>query len=130
MAKAFLISISFDSITIHHPFKEAMEGARKEGLTENIEFRSVSANESIGSDYDLITFFDCLHDMGDPVGAMKFAKQSLKSDGTCMIVEPMANDNLKDNLNLVSRIILCSLNFGMCSQFSSRQWTWIGCTGW
>jgi SAM-dependent methyltransferase len=103
MAKAFPNShfIGFDN---HTPsIEKAMEGAKKEGVTENIEFKSVSANESIGSDYDLITFFDCLHDMGDPVGAMKFAKQSLKSDGTCMIVEPMANDNLKDNLNLVSR---------------------------
>jgi len=49
-------------------------------------------------------FFDCLHDMGDPIGAMKFAKQSLKHDGTCMIVEPMANDDVQDNLNLVGRI--------------------------
>ena len=57
----------------------------------------------LATDYDLITFFDCLHDMGDPVGAMKFAKQSLKPDGTCMIIEPMANDKLEENLNLVGR---------------------------
>jgi SAM-dependent methyltransferase len=103
MAKAFPNShfFGFDN---HTPsIEKAIEGAKKEGVTKNVEFRSVSVNESIGSDYDLITFFDCLHDMGDPVGAMKFAKQSLKSDGTCMIVEPMANDNLKDNLNSVSR---------------------------
>ena len=70
----------------------------------NVEFVTVSANDkSIGNDYDLITFFDCLHDMGDPLGALKFALQSLKSDGTCMIVEPMANENLEDNLNLIGR---------------------------
>ena len=68
------------------------------------EFSTVSANESIGNDYDLVAFFDCLHDLGDPIGAMKFAKQSLKQGGTCMIVEPMANDNVEDNLNLVGRI--------------------------
>ncbi|MDN5845102.1 MAG: class I SAM-dependent methyltransferase [Candidatus Nitrosocosmicus sp.] len=104
MAKAFPNShfFGFDN---HTPSIEtAKEGAKKEGVVENLEFRSVSANESIGNDYDFITFFDCLHDMGNPIGAMKFAKQSLKNDGTCMIVEPMANDNLKDNLNLVGRV--------------------------
>lgn len=70
----------------------------------NIVFSPISANdESIGTDYDLITFFDCLHDMDDPVGAMKYAKRSLKQDGTCMIIEPMANDELEENLNLVAR---------------------------
>jgi len=103
MAKTFPNS-QFFGYDNHAPSIEAaIEGAKKEGVTENVEFRSASANESIGNDYDFVTFFDCLHDMGDPVGAMKFAKQSLKSDGACMIVEPMANDNLKDNLNLVGR---------------------------
>ena len=69
-----------------------------------MEFVSVNANdESIGNDYDLNYLFDCLHDMGDPLGAMKFARQSLKASGTCMIVEPMANDKLEENLNLVGR---------------------------
>ena len=62
-----------------------------------------SANESLEGDFDFITFFDCLHDMGDPVGVMKQAWKSLKSDGTCMIVEPMANDKLEDNLNLIGK---------------------------
>jgi hypothetical protein len=74
------------------------------GRIGNVEFSPISSNdESIGNDYDLITFFDCLHDMGDPVGAMNFAKNSLKPDGTCMIVEPMAGDKLEDNLNVVGR---------------------------
>jgi len=104
MAKAYPNS-HFFGIDNHAPSIEAAnESAKKEGVTGNIEFKSVSANESIGNDYDFITFFDCLHDMGDPIGAMKFAKQSLKPDGSCMIVEPMANDNLKDNLNLVGRV--------------------------
>jgi hypothetical protein len=53
--------------------------------------------------YDFIAFFDCLHDMGDQVGALKFAKQSLKPEGTCMIIEPMSNDKVEDNLKLVGR---------------------------
>jgi SAM-dependent methyltransferase len=104
MAKAFPNS-KFHGFDNHTPSIEAAkEMVKKEGVTGNIEFRSVSANESIGGDYDLITLFDCLHDMSDPVGAMKFAKQSLKPDGTCMIIEPMSNDKVEDNLNLVGRV--------------------------
>ncbi|HEU4483625.1 MAG TPA: methyltransferase domain-containing protein [Nitrososphaeraceae archaeon] len=105
MAKAYPNS-KFYGFDNHNPsIEQAKEQARKEGITRNVEFSSVSANDkSIGNDYDLITFFDCLHDMGDPIGAMKFAKQSLKPDGTCMIIEPMANDKVEQNLNLVGRI--------------------------
>ncbi len=82
----------------------ANELAQKEGLANRVQYAVVSTNQSIGNDYDLITFFDCLHDMADPIGALKFAKQSMKEDGTCMIIEPNANDNVEDNLNLVGRI--------------------------
>jgi len=88
---------------------ESIEAARnlaqKEGVADRVEFSIVSANESIGNDFDLVAFFDCLHDMADPVGALKFTKQALKNDNcVCMIVEPMANDNIEDNLNLVGKI--------------------------
>ena len=77
----------------HLPSIEAATAnAKKENVDKNTKFSQVSSNESIGNDYDLVTFFDCLHDMGDPLGALKFAKQSLKANGSCMIVEPMAND--------------------------------------
>src|SRR5919106_1753339 len=109
MAKAYPNS-KFYGFDNHLPSIEyARNQIRKEEETggraiRNVEFFSVHANdESIGNDYDLITFFDCLHDMGDPVGAMKFAKQSLKPDGTCMIIEPMANDKVEENLNVVGR---------------------------
>lgn len=104
MAKAYPNS-RFYGFDNHVPsIEKAKDEARKEGVLENTEFISVSAaDKSIGNDYDLITFFDCLHDMGDPIGAMRFAKQSLKPDGTCMIVEPMANDKVEDNLTLIGR---------------------------
>ncbi len=86
------------------PIEAATENAKNEKVDKNIKFSQVSANESIGNDYDLVTFFDCLRDMGDPLGALKFAKQSLKMNGSCMIVEPMANDKIEDNLNMVGRI--------------------------
>jgi len=82
----------------------ARQLAQKEGVADRAEFAVVSANESIDKDFDLVAFFDCLHDMADPIGALKFAKQSLKKDGVCMIVEPMANDRIEDNLNLVGKI--------------------------
>src|SRR5829696_2626140 len=105
MAKTYSNS-KFYGFDNHNPsIEQAKEQSRKEGITSNLEFSSVSASdESIGNDYDLITFFDCLHDMGDPIGAMKFAKHTLKPAGTCMIIEPMANDKVEDNLNLVGRI--------------------------
>ena len=57
-----------------------------------------------GADYDLVACFDCLHDMGDPVGVARRIRQVLKPDGTFMIVEPFANDDLEDNLNPVGRV--------------------------
>ncbi|MGD1835383.1 MAG: class I SAM-dependent methyltransferase [Nitrososphaeraceae archaeon] len=105
MAKTYPNSkfYGFDNHSIS--IERAKEQAIKEGVTENLKFSSASASdESIGKNYDLITFFDCIHDMSDPVGALKVAKQSIKQDGTCMIIEPMANDKLEDNLNLVGRI--------------------------
>jgi SAM-dependent methyltransferase len=89
----------------HVPSIEAaIMNAKNENLQKNSEFLALSANEPIGKDFDFITFFDCLHDMADPLGALKFAKGSLNENGSCMIIEPMANDNLEDNLNLVGRI--------------------------
>lgn len=104
MAKEYPNSKFYGFDNHENSIKAAKQLAQKEGLADRIEFSIISNNESIGNDYDLIAFFDCLHDMADPVGALKFAKQSMKKDGTCMIIEPMANDNVEDNLNLVGKI--------------------------
>jgi hypothetical protein len=61
------------------------------------------AKDYPGRDYDLVTFFDCLHDMGDPVGAAAHVRETLSPDGTWMIVEPFAGDNVDDNFNPVGR---------------------------
>jgi hypothetical protein len=72
---------------------------------KNIAFEVAGATDYPGDDYDLITFFDCYHDLGDPSGAAKHVLQTLKNkDGTCMLVEPFANDKLEDNLNPIGRI--------------------------
>ena len=58
-----------------------------------------------GNNYDLVAFFDCLHDMGDPVGAIAHVKETLKPDGTLMLVEPFAHERLADNLNTIGRLL-------------------------
>jgi SAM-dependent methyltransferase len=66
---------------------------------------------SLLCDYDLICFFDCLHDMGDPVGAARHAYQALKPDGTVLLVEPFAGDRLEDNVNPVGRLFYAASTF-------------------
>ena len=103
MAKAFPNS-QFIGFDIHEPsLVAAREIAAKDNLT-NITFEQASAKDFPGNDYDLVAFFDCLHDMGDPEGAAAHVRGSLKDDGTWMMVEPMAGDSLSENLNPVSRL--------------------------
>jgi ubiquinone/menaquinone biosynthesis C-methylase UbiE len=103
MAKAFPKS-NFIGFDIHEPSVEhAREEAKKEGV-KNVSFDIATAKNFPGKDFDLVTCFDCLHDMGDPAGAAAHVYSTLKDDGCWMIVEPFANDNLKDNLNPVGRV--------------------------
>ncbi|MHC4949048.1 MAG: class I SAM-dependent methyltransferase, partial [Planctomycetota bacterium] len=81
----------------------AGERAAESGLG-NVRFEVAAAKHFPGGDYDLVAFFDCLHDMGDPVGAAAHTLRALKPDGTMMIVEPFAHDELEDNLNPVGRM--------------------------
>jgi SAM-dependent methyltransferase len=82
----------------------ARERAAAAGV-RNASFEVADASSYPGRDFDLIAFFDCLHDMGDPIGVSRHARQSLKDDGIALIVEPFANDNLQDNLNPVGRVM-------------------------
>jgi SAM-dependent methyltransferase len=88
-----------------HPgsIAQAQAHARHHNVS-NVQFAVGTAKDYGESDLDLVTFFDCLHDMGDPAGAASHVKQSLKADGSWMIVEPMAGDKLEDNLNPVGRL--------------------------
>jgi SAM-dependent methyltransferase len=70
----------------------------------NARFEGADATGYGGKDFDLIAFFDCLHDMADPVGAARHARQALAADGTVMLVEPFAGDRVEDNLNPVGRV--------------------------
>lgn len=104
MAKAYPNSkiIGFDS---HEPsIESARKEAEKEGL-KNVTFEVAGSTDYSEDDYDLVTFFDCFHDMGNPPGAARHVLQTLKKkDGTWMLVEPFANDKVEDNFNPVGRL--------------------------
>jgi SAM-dependent methyltransferase len=119
MAKAFPNS-QFVGIDVHQPsIDHAAEIAREEGLT-NICFEQGSAQQFNGRDYDLVTLFDCLHDMGDPEGAVRAVAERLAPDGTLMVVEPQAGDSLSENMNPVSRAFL-SFSTMVCVPASLSQ---------
>jgi 2-polyprenyl-3-methyl-5-hydroxy-6-metoxy-1,4-benzoquinol methylase len=81
----------------------AKQRAKEAGVGDRIRFEVAKAKDYPGKDYDFVTFFDCLHDMGDPAGASSHVHSTLKKDGTWMIVEPFAGDKLEDNLNPIGR---------------------------
>ena len=83
---------------------EARKRAADAGLTGRAEFEVATAQDFAGTGYDLVTTFDSLHDMGDPLRAAKHIRQALAPDGTWMIVEPAAGDKVEDNLNPVGRV--------------------------
>jgi SAM-dependent methyltransferase len=89
-----------------HPgsIEQAKRHAEMHGVTGNTEFAVATATDFPARGYDLVAFFDCLHDMGDPGGAARHVREALASDGTWMVVEPMAGDRLEDNCNPVGRI--------------------------
>ena len=104
MAKAFPKS-TFVGFDYHAPSVErARAAAREAGVEARCRFEVVDSKQFPGERYDLITMFDCLHDMGDPIGAAKHVRQALDSDGTWLIVEPYASDSVAGNLNPVGRI--------------------------
>jgi SAM-dependent methyltransferase len=120
MAKSFPKS-KFYGFDYHDKSIEgARETAEKEGLGDRVTFGVSKAKEFPGTDYDFVAVFDCLHDMGDPVGAAKHVRESLSKDGTWMIVEPFANDELKDNLNPVGRVYY-SFSTLLCTPCSRSQ---------
>jgi SAM-dependent methyltransferase len=103
LAKAYPNS-DFVGYDYHGPSIETARQRANEAGVNNAHFEVADATSYAGRDFDLIAFFDCLHDMSDPVGAAQHARQALKSDGSCMIVEPFAGDRVQDNLTPVGRV--------------------------
>ncbi|MBV8183705.1 MAG: methyltransferase domain-containing protein [Hyphomicrobiales bacterium] len=120
MAKAYPNS-EFFGFDYHTPSLErATELAKEAGVSDRVTFAKATAKDFPAKSYDLVAFFDCLHDMGDPVGAGKHVRESLSKDGVWMIVEPFAHDKLKDNLNPVGRVYYSASTF-ICTPASLSQ---------
>jgi SAM-dependent methyltransferase len=104
MAAAFPNSDFFGFDYHEASIERAREAAREAGVEDRITFEVAAAKDYPAGDYDLVCVFDCLHDMGDPVGASAHVLETLDTDGTWMIVEPFANDRVEENLNPVGRV--------------------------
>jgi SAM-dependent methyltransferase len=120
MAEAYPQS-SFHGFDYHGAsIERARQIADAEGVSPNTAFEVASAKDFPGSGYDLVCFFDCLHDMGDPVGALRHVREALDADGTVMLVEPFAGDTLAANLNPVGRIYYAASTL-LCTPSSLDQ---------
>jgi 2-polyprenyl-3-methyl-5-hydroxy-6-metoxy-1,4-benzoquinol methylase len=124
MAQAFPNS-HFTGFDYHPASVEwARNAAEDAGVAANTSFEVAQAKTYPGT-YDLVAFFDCLHDMGDPVGASAHVRETLASDGTWMIVEPFAHDRLSDNLNPVGRVYYAASTM-ICTPASLAQEVGLG----
>ncbi|HSY58332.1 MAG TPA: class I SAM-dependent methyltransferase [Terriglobales bacterium] len=100
--------------------KMAREAAAKAGVGDRVKFEVAKAKDYPGKGFELVAFFDCLHDMGDPEGAARHVKESLAPGGAWMIVEPFANDKLEDNLNPIGRVYYAASTM-LCTPASLSQ---------
>ena len=120
MAEAFPRS-NFVGYDIHAESVVAAEKAAAEaGVADRVRFEVADAVSFEGTGYDLVCFFDALHDMGDPVGAAAHSRAALAEDGTLMVVEPAAGDRVEDNLNPVSRAYYAGSTF-LCTANALAQ---------
>jgi SAM-dependent methyltransferase len=98
----------------------ARQNAREAGLESRVSFQRATAKDYPGRGFDLVAMFDCLHDLGDPVGAASHVKDTLAEDGTWMIVEPRAGDRVEENLNPVGRVFYAGSTL-ICTPTSLSQ---------
>lgn len=125
MAEAFPRS-TFVGYDYHETsIKRAQEAAAEARTNSNISFEVASGKDVPDEKFDVVAVFDCLHDMGDPVGVARRIREVMKEDGTFMIVEPFANDDLADNLNPVGRMFY-SASTVICTPGSLAQEVGLG----
>ena len=104
MARAYPAS-TFVGFDYHAPsIERARASASEAGVANRVKFEVAGAKDFPGKGYDVVAFFDCLHDMGDPVGALRHVREALADDGVVLLVEPMAGDRLEENLNPIGRL--------------------------
>lgn len=120
MARAFPNSRFHGFDTHKASIAEARRNAADEGLASRVSFDAATAVDYPGRNYGLICFFDCLHDMGDPVAAAQHAAEALAPDGTVMLVEPFANDRVQDNISPVARLYYAASTTLCCAHAVSE----------
>jgi SAM-dependent methyltransferase len=98
----------------------ARKAAAEAGVSDRVTFEVASAKDYPGTGYDLVCHFDCLHDMGDPVGAAEYTRRSLAPDGTWLLVEPFAEDDVTANLNPIGRVFYAASTL-ICTPASLSQ---------
>ena len=98
----------------------ARAAAAEAGITDRVQFEVASAKDYPGESYDLVCFFDCLHDMGDPAGALVHTLERLAVDGSVLLVEPFAGDTLEENLNPIGRVFYAASTL-ICTPASQAQ---------
>lgn len=125
MAQAYPNS-TFLSFDYHDKSIEtARQRAEEAGVADRVRFEVATAKNFPGSDYDLVCFMDCLHDMGDPVGAAKHTRQVLAENRTVLLVEPFAGSNIEDNLNPMGRLFYAA-STAVCTPCSLSQEVGLG----
>jgi SAM-dependent methyltransferase len=121
MAEAFPRSRFWGFDYHQKSIETARSHARNAAIENRVSFEAASATSYPAEGFDLICFFDCLHDMGDPVGAAAHAKKALAKDGTVMLVEPFANDRVEENLNTVGRLYYSASTTLCCAHSLSED---------
>jgi 2-polyprenyl-3-methyl-5-hydroxy-6-metoxy-1,4-benzoquinol methylase len=112
---------TFTGFDYHEPsISWARKAASRAGVADRVRFEVAASKSYPGGAYDLVAFFDCLHDMGDPAGAARHVLSTLAPDGTWMLVEPFAHDRVEDNLNPIGRIFYAASTL-VCTPASLAQ---------
>ena len=121
MAKAFPES-RFWGFDVHEgSIAAARQVAREAGVADRVGFEVARADDYAKRGYDLICFFDCLHDMGRPVDAVRHAATAMAADGTLMLIEPFAGDRVEDNINPVGRLYYAASTTMCCAHAMSEN---------
>lgn len=125
MAKAYPNSVFFGFDYHDKSIETARKRAEEAGVADRIKFEVANAKDFPGTNYDLVCFMDCLHDLGDPIGAAKHTRKTLADDGTVLLVEPFAGNTVEDNLNVVGRLFYAA-STAICTPNSLSQEVGLG----
>lgn len=120
MAQAFPRSRFHGFDTDAASIEEARRNAFAAGVADRVVFEVASAVDYPGRKYGLLCYFDCLHDMGDPIASARYAAEALAPDGTVLLVEPFANDRVEDNVSPVARLYYAASTMVCCAHAISE----------